>query len=64
MDNAKKLLAKGHSVLETSIMVGFDSPTSFAAMFKKISGQTPSHVSKRTGNKEECNTGKSFTLCT
>ena len=42
MDNAKILLAKGHSVLETSIMVGFDSPTSFAGMFKKIAGQTPS----------------------
>ena len=42
MDNAKILLAKGHSVLETSIMVGFDSPTSFSGMFKKIAGQTPS----------------------
>jgi AraC-like DNA-binding protein len=42
MDNAKILLAKGHSVLETSIMVGFDSPTSFAGMFKKMAGQTPS----------------------
>ena len=42
MDKAKILLAKGHSVLETSIMVGFDSPTSFTGMFKKIAGQTPS----------------------
>ena len=42
MDKAKTLLAKGHSVLETCIMVGFDSPTSFTGMFKKISGQTPS----------------------
>jgi AraC-like DNA-binding protein len=42
MDKAKILLAKGHSVLETSNMVGFDSPTSFTGMFKKISGQTPS----------------------
>lgn len=42
MDNAKNLLAKGHSVSETSIMVGFDSPTSFAGMFKKTEGQTPS----------------------
>ncbi|HEV8505501.1 MAG TPA: AraC family transcriptional regulator [Chitinophagaceae bacterium] len=46
MDNAKILLAKGYSVLETSIMVGFDSPTSFAAMFKKIAGQTPSAFQK------------------
>ena len=42
MAKAKILLAKGHSVLETSTMVGFDSPTSFAGTFKKISGLTPS----------------------
>ena len=42
MDNAKILLASGCSVLETSVTVGFDSPTSFAGMFKKIAGQTPS----------------------
>lgn len=42
MENAKILLAKGHSVLETSIMVGFISPTSFAGMFKKVTGQAPS----------------------
>jgi methylphosphotriester-DNA--protein-cysteine methyltransferase len=42
MDNAKIILASGCSVLETSVMVGFDSPTSFAGMFKKIAGQTPS----------------------
>jgi AraC-like DNA-binding protein len=42
MDKAKILLAKGHSVLETSIMVGFDSPTSFTGMFKKITRLTPS----------------------
>jgi len=46
MDNAKILLAKGHSVLETSIMVGVDSPTSFAGMFKKVVGQTPSAFQK------------------
>lgn len=42
MDNAKILLAKGYSVLETSILIGFDSPTSFTGMFKKRTGQTPS----------------------
>jgi AraC-like DNA-binding protein len=42
MEKAKIFLAKGHSVLETSIMVGFDSPTSFSGMFKKLSGLTPS----------------------
>ena len=42
MNNAKILLAEGHSVLETSMLVGFDSPTSFAGMFKKNAGQSPS----------------------
>lgn len=42
MDNAKILLAEGHSVLETSMRVGFESPTSFAGMFKKYAGQSPS----------------------
>ena len=46
MDNAKILLAKGYSVLETSLMVGFDSPTSFTAMFKKMTGQPPSTFQK------------------
>ena len=46
IDNAKILLTKGYSVLETSIMVGCDSPTSFTAMFKKIAGQTPSTFQK------------------
>ncbi len=46
MDNAKILLAQGYSVLQTSMMVGFESPTSFAGMFKKIAGQTPSMFQK------------------
>jgi AraC-like DNA-binding protein len=46
MDNAKILLAKGHTVLETSTMVGFDSPTSFTGAFKKIVGQAPSTFQK------------------
>lgn len=47
MDNAKILLAKGHSVLETCAMVGFDSPTSFTGTFKKNFGQTPSAFQKK-----------------
>lgn len=51
MDNAKILLAKGHSVLETSSMVGFDSPTSFTGKFKKTTGQTPSTFQKEQAMK-------------
>jgi AraC-like DNA-binding protein len=47
MENAKLLLAKGHSVLETSVMVGFDSPTSFAGAFKKMAGHAPSTFQKQ-----------------
>jgi AraC-like DNA-binding protein len=42
IDKARILLSKGHSVLETSLIIGFDSPTSFTGMFKKITGKTPS----------------------
>ena len=47
VENAKILLAKGHSVLETCVMVGFDSPTSFSGMFKKIAGHAPSAFQKQ-----------------
>src|SRR5882757_2230044 len=46
MDNAKILLAKGCSVSQTSIMVGFESTTSFTGIFKKATGQTPSAFQK------------------
>ena len=46
IDHAKTFLAKGHSVLEASTVVGFVSPTSFAAMFKRIVGQTPAAFQK------------------
>jgi len=53
MDNAQILLSKGHSVLETSILVGFDSPTSFAATFKKTVGLSPSEYRKTQELKQE-----------
>lgn len=43
INHAKRLLATGQSVLETSIRVGFESPTSFATLFKQRVGQTPSN---------------------
>lgn len=46
MQEAKKHLANGHSVLEAGLMVGLESPTSFTNMFKKLSGQTPSAFQK------------------
>jgi len=42
IDKAKDLLTQGCSVLETCYMVGFDSPTTFASMFKRATGQSPS----------------------
>lgn len=42
IENAKGLLARGHSVLDACLQVGFDSPTSFAGAFKKVTGQSPS----------------------
>jgi len=49
MDAAKSLLNKGGSVLETSTMVGFDSPTSFAGAFKKTFGKSPSVYQREYG---------------
>lgn len=51
MNNAEKLLAKGHSVLETSVLVGFESPTSFTAAFKKCAGSPPSEYRKEQETK-------------
>lgn len=42
MDHAKEYLKKGFSVSETGMMVGLESPTSFAGMFKRMTGQSPS----------------------
>lgn len=47
IDNAKLFLKSGHSVLETGILVGLESPTSFAGMFKKMTGLSPSSFQKR-----------------
>ena len=52
--NARQLLIKGLSVVEVSLTVGFDSPTSFAALFKKHFRLPPSeyrtiHLRKQAG---------------
>ncbi|MBO9728658.1 MAG: helix-turn-helix transcriptional regulator [Chitinophaga sp.] len=51
IDQAKILLAKGESVLATTILVGFDSPTAFAGVFKKMTGKTPSAFQKEQEEK-------------
>jgi AraC-like DNA-binding protein len=44
---AKQLLQSNHSVAETCYQVGFDSTTSFAAVFKKNTGSSPSAFQKK-----------------
>jgi len=47
IDNAKLLLTKDIPVADVSFTVGFDSPTSFTAVFKRITGTTPSAFQKQ-----------------
>jgi len=49
---AKKLLAEGVSVLDVCQRVGFDSPTSFTATFKKLAGKTPSEYGSQAAEKK------------
>lgn len=42
--NAKRLLQNGATVAEACFSVGFDSITSFAGLFKKMTGHSPSTV--------------------
>ncbi len=46
INRAKELLRKDNSVLEVCFAVGFDSPTSFAGLFKKIVGSSPGSFKK------------------
>ena len=46
IDKAKDFLSKGNSIAETCAMIGFDSPTSFSGMFKRLVGKTPSAFQK------------------
>jgi AraC-like DNA-binding protein len=52
IENAKKLLADGFSVLDVCQRVGFDSPTSFTAMFKRMAGKTPSEYGRQAAVKK------------
>jgi AraC-like DNA-binding protein len=46
INKAKELLRKDNSVLEVCFAVGFDSPTSFAGLFKKLVGSSPRSFKK------------------
>lgn len=52
INRAKEYLSNGNTVLETGFMVGLESPTSFAGMFKKVTGETPSGYQKQQKNKQ------------
>jgi AraC-like DNA-binding protein len=52
MDNAQQLLAQGIPVAEVSFTIGFDSSTSFAALFKKHFGVSPSGYQARQLKKQ------------
>jgi len=52
LDNAQQLLAKGATVSEVCFSVGFDSSTSFAALFKKHFGVSPSVYQARQLKKQ------------
>ena len=52
VEKAKKFLADGISILDVSQLVGFESPTSFTATFKKMAGKTPSEYRNRLAVKK------------
>jgi AraC-like DNA-binding protein len=47
LDMAKRLLAKGHSVTEVCMEVGFESLGSFSDLFRRRVGETPSVYRRR-----------------
>lgn len=53
INNACLLLAKGHSVSETCNLVGFESSTTFAGKFKRITGKSPSSFQKEQEVKQK-----------
>jgi AraC-like DNA-binding protein len=47
IERAKELLEQGVSVTEACFAVGFDGPASFASLFKRRAGVTPSEYRRR-----------------
>jgi AraC-like DNA-binding protein len=52
IENAKELLQKDLSVTDTCFSVGFDSVTSFTALFKKYTKATPSQYQHRYAERQ------------
>lgn len=53
IDHAKLLLQNNKSVSETAHQVGFESITSFTALFKALEGKTPSHFQQYHLHRQE-----------
>ncbi len=53
IQKSKELLGKGTSVTETCYAVGFESTSSFTALFKSKTGTTPSIYQKRQFSRSE-----------
>lgn len=49
LERAKELLARGTTVTETCLAVGFSSVGSFSALFRRRIGETPTQYALRTG---------------
>jgi AraC-like DNA-binding protein len=53
IENAQELLRTGKNVTEVCFEVGFDSPSSFTGLFKRIVKQTPSAFQKAHFKRQE-----------
>ncbi|MEL6866814.1 MAG: AraC family transcriptional regulator [Bacteroidota bacterium] len=53
IEQAKKILKKGHSVSDACYMVGFESINSFSNLFKAKTGMAPSAYRKATFDKSK-----------
>ena len=50
MQRAQMLLTSGHTIGETSDLLGFEYPQHFTRMFKKFFGYPPSQMGRKSTN--------------